>query len=648
MPEKQILAKKTYVDNNLNNVVRNVNGVVSIPNTQVELSQKIVTTTEEDPDTHEEITTNEVVTESYLDKTKLHVEDSYASKTAEYGVNGIALNGSTITGITDSASGSSSTLAVSQRALSNFKQVEANPVGQATADLTTIKIDNTIYELDAGTNVSITPTITEGTKIADYSIDGVNGALYYKDSGGDEILHPIIAGSTNNTDSNGSGIIEYVYPGSETITLSNFFKNLKSYTFEGYNGYTSTTTLDSYANDAITFSWTTQSGHTKQWFDIVLVVDLSLLHELSPWTKYYGGSYTFEVPNGIDEDSIIIDFRAVKSGNSMDITNANVTKSISNNILTVTLPMHEGNTYCYIEAKIYYLKKPTKYSKVIGNPLETPTEVLNSIKIINDDIIVNNYLVNGQIATSDHVYITCNLDIPLINGDYKITIKDPTKGYEYYKTFTYAGQDITLNWTENGYNYVLLITETTVGLIDYSGNWRNMYCDIYSKYLDNKVYEIKGGDNSVELTTAAYNALPQSEKMNGTTYLLTDANPSGGGGSSIDYSTTEQDTGIRWIDGSPIYQKTIALNNTAYNGGLSGIPHNITNLGQVVSFNVNFLDTNPASDREWTKGVIQPPMQLRANATNLYFYSTYSGDTYSWDAKTSRTWYITLQYTKLS
>ena len=41
----------------------------------------------------------------------------------------------------------------------------------------------------------------------------------------------------------------------------------------------------------------------------------------------------------------------------------------------------------------------------------------------------------------------------------------------------------------------------------------------------------------------------------------------GGGGSSggggIDYSTTEQNTGLKWIDGKPIYQKT--FNITAVN-----------------------------------------------------------------------------------
>ena len=31
----------------------------------------------------------------------------------------------------------------------------------------------------------------------------------------------------------------------------------------------------------------------------------------------------------------------------------------------------------------------------------------------------------------------------------------------------------------------------------------------------------------------------------------------------INYSTTEQDTGLKWIDGKPIYQKTIVYTNTS-------------------------------------------------------------------------------------
>lgn len=43
-----------------------------------------------------------------------------------------------------------------------------------------------------------------------------------------------------------------------------------------------------------------------------------------------------------------------------------------------------------------------------------------------------------------------------------------------------------------------------------------------------------------------------------TTYSSTKINEliSGVGGGGVDYSTTEQDTGLKWIDGKPIYQKS--------------------------------------------------------------------------------------------
>lgn len=43
------------------------------------------------------------------------------------------------------------------------------------------------------------------------------------------------------------------------------------------------------------------------------------------------------------------------------------------------------------------------------------------------------------------------------------------------------------------------------------------------------------------------------------------ANIGGGssGGGGINYSTTEQATGLTWIDGKPIYQKTVVYTNTS-------------------------------------------------------------------------------------
>ena len=43
--------------------------------------------------------------------------------------------------------------------------------------------------------------------------------------------------------------------------------------------------------------------------------------------------------------------------------------------------------------------------------------------------------------------------------------------------------------------------------------------------------------------------------VTGRDYVETDGGDTPAGG--IDYSTEEQDTGLKWIDGSPIFQKTI-------------------------------------------------------------------------------------------
>lgn len=58
--------------------------------------------------------------------------------------------------------------------------------------------------------------------------------------------------------------------------------------------------------------------------------------------------------------------------------------------------------------------------------------------------------------------------------------------------------------------------------------------------------------------------------------------PAGGGG--LNYSTTEQDTGVLWLDGSHIYQKTIKLEDIA----LAGNSFVARNISDYIS-NVNIL-----------------------------------------------------------
>lgn len=114
--------------------------------------------------------------------------------------------------------------------------------------------------------------------------------------------------------------------------------------------------------------------------------------------------------------------------------------------------------------------------------------------------------------------------------------------------------------------------------------------------------------------------------------------PSGG----VDYSTTEQDTGRKWIDGKNIYQKTIY-----YAGGTSGgtytIPHGISNLGKVVRCDGICNDSRgdnqnmciPRVDAEGANFGISS-----VNDTNIIF--SYSS---LW-AERLIDLYITIQYTK--
>lgn len=54
--------------------------------------------------------------------------------------------------------------------------------------------------------------------------------------------------------------------------------------------------------------------------------------------------------------------------------------------------------------------------------------------------------------------------------------------------------------------------------------------DISVDGLVSTLYAPEGGDSGVELTWADYEALPDSEKMNGTVYYITDRGGGGGGG----------------------------------------------------------------------------------------------------------------------
>lgn len=107
MPNQEILAKKTYVDNNLNTTVKKIDGTVSIIDATVLLGTKTVT----DPDTQEEST----IESAWLNKNSLLLEDTTENKTLSiYPTTGITFNNnSTINGISDTGASNGYNIAFS-------------------------------------------------------------------------------------------------------------------------------------------------------------------------------------------------------------------------------------------------------------------------------------------------------------------------------------------------------------------------------------------------------------------------------------------------------------------------------------------------------------------------------------------------------
>lgn len=56
-----------------------------------------------------------------------------------------------------------------------------------------------------------------------------------------------------------------------------------------------------------------------------------------------------------------------------------------------------------------------------------------------------------------------------------------------------------------------------------------------------------------------------------------------GGGSGHDYSTMEQVVGT-WIDGKPLYEKTVYLSSLSYDTSWHSVAHNISNIKRIVDY----------------------------------------------------------------
>lgn len=108
----------------------------------------------------------------------------------------------------------------------------------------------------------------------------------------------------------------------------------------------------------------------------------------------------------------------------------------------------------------------------------------------------------------------------------------------------------------------------------------------------------------------------------------------------LDYSTDEVDTGTRWIDGSTVYKKTIEF-GALPNEASKSVPHNITNLGEVIE--ITGFATFPSGSRF--------PLPFVAIATTGRIQVVCTNTSVLIETATNRSTgsaYITLYYTKSS
>ena len=147
-----------------------------------------------------------------------------------------------------------------------------------------------------------------------------------------------------------------------------------------------------------------------------------------------------------------------------------------------------------------------------------------------------------------------------------------------------------------------------------------------------------GNANVTEITYSQYSALTPAEKANGTIYMVTnDPNDSsgGGGGGGVDYSTTEQYTGIKWIDGKDIYQKTIFVNGTiTLNNTATTIPSSYFDVSMVDTF-TNALAVRITKNNQ---GTCVTHASAWKDGTSLKVYGS---------TTVTNVDYITVQYTKV-
>lgn len=108
------------------------------------------------------------------------------------------------------------------------------------------------------------------------------------------------------------------------------------------------------------------------------------------------------------------------------------------------------------------------------------------------------------------------------------------------------------------------------------------------------------------------------------------------------YSTEEVKTGETWIDGKPIYRKTLTYTNKEI-GDTTSIAHNIPNIDKITDYEGRFDDEGETYTFPLLYKGTNSMMFMRCTKTSIVF-KTYDSLTFS--AKPNREFTFTLKYTK--
>ena len=156
--------------------------------------------------------------------------------------------------------------------------------------------------------------------------------------------------------------------------------------------------------------------------------------------------------------------------------------------------------------------------------------------------------------------------------------------------------------------------------------------------LNGKAYG--GGIDVIELTQAQYNALPESKLSDDILYVISDSVNGADGYPPLIYSEEERETGV-WVDGRPLYQKTINFGSLPASGSKT-VQHNIQNLGYIVDIRGTAI--NPTNHGHLHiphvhRSSISNQVQIGADNTSVTIFVATDQTQYS-------ICYLTLQYVK--